>query len=367
MKKNPSSKGTDDCSSDKKQPSPSLRTQLNRYKRKSEELARLNALHHRLSGTTDLASTMEAFSGWLMPLVRHALAAFQDEGRLRVYLAFADHGPGRRRDARAMQELFDQRSSLGLLGQHRKKDAYFHTWPIMCGPEDRGHFVLLRRDTAFKKKEERLVQEALAILQEPLQRALRYEELYEQARRDSLTGVANRRVFEETVGAVLESARRHQTPVTMASLDLDYFKQVNDTLGHAAGDLVLRKVARTIGGLVRGCDLLVRMGGDEFLLLLPNTAANDGLFLAERLRIAVRHVAEETRGCEQLALSVGLAQWHPDWTVEEWMQRADEALYEVKRANKAAAATMRVAKRRRQHGMPLPREEMTVSSLQDRS
>ena len=162
----------------------------------------------------------------------------------------------------------------------------------------------------------------LEVLSEPLQRALDYEDLFDQVRQDSLTGLANRRVFDEQIPPLLASARRHGFPVTLCSMDLDKFKQVNDQFGHAEGDRVLRQVALTFAKMVRSSDILVRMGGDEFFLVLPYTDLQSAHCLGQRLCHAVDALDIFSKPGEKFGVSIGLVQWHPDLSKEEWIQNA---------------------------------------------
>ena len=174
------------------------------------------------------------------------------------------------------------------------------------------------------------INEGMAILRDPLERALDYEDLFEIARRDTLTGLANRRVFEERIGPLMDASRRHKHPLTIACMDLDHFKQINDTLGHDEGDRVLQKVANTFQAMVRSSDLLVRMGGDEFLIVLPETDMAAALKLSERLCQAIAGLGIYSAPGEQLGVSIGLSQWHPGITKDEWLRQTDELLYQAK-------------------------------------
>src|SRR5262249_5901959 len=123
------------------------------------------------------------------------------------------------------------------------------------------------------------------------------------ARTDPLTGAANGRTFYEAVAAEAERARRADRPLTLAYLDLDDFKQLNDRLGHAAGDAALLRVVQTVQAHLRGSDLLARLGGDEFALLLPETEAEGAAALLVRVQ---RLVAEEmVRQGLPVTLSIG--------------------------------------------------------------
>jgi len=161
-----------------------------------------------------------------------------------------------------------------------------------------------------------------------------YEDLFAQARRDILTGLDNRRVFEERIGSLLESARRQDRPITVASMDLDHFKQVNDNLGHAAGDIALQRVAKVMTEMVRNSDLLVRMGGDEFVLVLPDTALDAARLLAERLCAAVDGLDINAGNGSKLGMSIGIVQWKPAMSKDDWLQRTDEVLYQAKKTGR---------------------------------
>jgi len=313
-----------------------LQRELVRYRRQAEWLAMVNDLHARLAGALDLPGMVDAFSVWLMPLVEHNLIAYDNPARERRHLFCSCHGPERRRVVAMADRLFPRLDCRGGEMCWREDGFFVYCWRVP-DREGGGRLLLLRRQGPVGAEDIRRIGEGLAVLQEPLQRAVEYENLFEQARRDALTGLANRRVFEERVDALLESARRHGRPLTIACMDLDRFKQINDTLGHAEGDRVLRMVARTMAGMVRTSDLLVRMGGDEFQLLMPDTSLENASKLAQRLCAAVDDLGMQAPGTDRLGVSIGLTQWHPGLTKEEWLQRADEALYQAKAGGRARA------------------------------
>jgi diguanylate cyclase (GGDEF)-like protein len=112
-------------------------------------------------------------------------------------------------------------------------------------------------------------------------------EIEHLATRDGLTGLANRRLFEESLQREVARSHRRKAPLALVVLDVDHFKHVNDTVGHQAGDAVLREVARAMVGNTKASDLPARYGGDEFVVLLPDCTGDDALAVAERLRAAV--------------------------------------------------------------------------------
>jgi diguanylate cyclase (GGDEF)-like protein len=153
------------------------------------------------------------------------------------------------------------------------------------------------------------------------------------AHSDPLTGAANARCFDETAEKELARARRYRHPMTLAYLDLDNFKQVNDGFGHRTGDRVLQIVAETIQGQVRPSDLLARMGGDEFVILMPETNAEQACRAFER----IRGVLESRIAASgwPVTLSVGIAEWSQEVdSIDRLFSRADSLMYQAKRDGK---------------------------------
>jgi diguanylate cyclase (GGDEF)-like protein len=157
-------------------------------------------------------------------------------------------------------------------------------------------------------------------------------ELARRARTDSLTGALNRRSMEEI--ALRETARslRYGNALSMIVIDIDNFKHLNDTRGHAAGDSALQALVRRLNCMLRQQDLLARMGGEEFAILLPDTTSEAALIIAERVRqtVAELEVSFET-GPVRMTICAGVAQLDLARGWEEMMRRADAAMYEAKR------------------------------------
>ena len=310
-----------------------LIAELDRYRQESRWLQHINALHERLAGATDVPSVIEAFSVWLNSQVSHDLLGYQRDDGKRTHILCSCHGPERRLMRRIADDVF-ARGGVQYSGAFwDQKGYYVGSWNFQAATTG-GRLVLLRQKENFGSQEAEHVDSVLPILTESLQRALAYEDLFDQARRDTLTGLKNRRVFEEHIGSLVESARRYGRPLTIASMDLDNFKQLNDLCGHSAGDLVLQQVASTMAGMVRASDLLVRMGGDEFLLVLPDTELASARKLAERLCAAVDGLGIASQA-GMLGVSIGLVQWDSSMGLDEWLQRADEILYQAKSNGRA--------------------------------
>lgn len=149
---------------------------------------------------------------------------------------------------------------------------------------------------------------------------------------DTLTGLANRVLLDERMHHAIASAERHGDVVGVVFLDLDDFKPVNDTLGHATGDIVLRVVADRLSACVREYDTVARLGGDEFLVLFSRLSTNADLAgLAQKLAECVGEPMSIDGNCVQVTASVGLAVHRPGDATDELMTRADHAMYRAKR------------------------------------
>jgi diguanylate cyclase (GGDEF)-like protein len=158
-------------------------------------------------------------------------------------------------------------------------------------------------------------------------------ELDQLSRIDALTGTLNRRALEEAIGQEISLARRYARTLSILAIDIDHFKQLNDTYGHAAGDAVLVSMAETMRGLLRTADHLARYGGEEFIVLLSSTEEKGARELAERLRRGIESCVVEFRGQSlQVTASFGVVAVNGA-TEEPWDEmilRADAALYRAK-------------------------------------
>ena len=165
-----------------------------------------------------------------------------------------------------------------------------------------------------------------------------FEETERSARTDALTGLANRRVFQEVLDAELRRSRRYRWPVTVLMLDLDNFKDVNDSHGHMLGDLVLERVGGIVRHAVRDADAACRFGGEEFAVVLPETAREGGYAVAERVRRRVQQAFQDrpVDGRDiPMTISAGVSSFPEDGLhADELAARADEALYGAKHAGR---------------------------------
>jgi len=203
----------------------------------------------------------------------------------------------------------------------------FSSSPAGCLSDGRRLVVRMAVDTTERRRAECALQET-------------NRQLEALATTDDLTGLCNRRRFLETLSAEFERGRRYATPPVLAMFDVDHFKTINDAHGHAFGDQVLKRIAEDIRHSARTTDTVARYGGDEFLLLMPNTAVPEALSVVERIR---RHVAQVpltgSGQTVQATLSAGVAEADPaaGETTNDLLRKADEALQTAKAAGRDCA------------------------------
>ena len=158
--------------------------------------------------------------------------------------------------------------------------------------------------------------------------------LVELSSRDALTGLANRRSFELALGREIDRVARSGEPALLLTMDIDHFKRVNDSYGHNAGDLVIKAVAGALLDCVRPMDLVARVGGEEFAIILPNCPSAFGETVAERVRRRVERMPVVVGPGQHIAVSVSIGgAFAPQWvrsTPALWVERADQQLYRAK-------------------------------------
>jgi len=203
--------------------------------------------------------------------------------------------------------------------------------PLTEGGRLCGLLVCCGRDEA--RADEAVPAALMTFLARSLAHARQYEQARTEARIDGLTGLFNYRWMVETLARELQRAMRHAAPTTLLMLDVDGLKLVNDRYGHRAGDALLRHVAAKVRGVLRQADSAARCGGDEFVLLLPDTDTRGAELVAGRIRRALAEEPVRLDGASiHVAASVGIAQWRSGWSAEGWLEAADQAMYAAKRA-----------------------------------
>ena len=214
------------------------------------------------------------------------------------------------------QTLAESKKWSGKVWNRRKDGSEYCVWHTVTSVCDlRGH-----------------VTRHVAVSRDITEQQVRERELWQRANFDPLTGLANRIRFEDQLAQTLTSAVRHQQRFAVCYLDLDHFKPVNDTLGHAAGDELLRQVAQRMRSILRKEDTLARVGGDEFILLMPRIASVDGaVFAAKKVLKAIDLPFVLEAGIASIGISLGIA-IYPEHgkTAETLVAAADQALYAAK-------------------------------------
>ncbi len=193
--------------------------------------------------------------------------------------------------------------------------------------------ILVLRDITQKHQSQLQIQQTNTDLTLKLEQIQKLQtQLKEQAIRDSLTGLFNRRYFEETLPAERTKAERASTSLSIVLMDIDYFKKVNDTYGHLAGDRALQVVSDLVHQQIRASDIACRYGGEEFILAMPNMPLADAYQRAEHIRQAIRGTVIDADGVSfQVTVSMGLGAF-PNFPGElrELLKRVDQALYVAK-------------------------------------
>lgn len=177
---------------------------------------------------------------------------------------------------------------------------------------------------------DRLLQEAK---ESGVQLELMLNRMSDLAMVDELTGLKNRRSFFDAIDSVIAGSRRRGKPVAVALLDVDHFKDVNDTFGHSVGDVVLREIARRIEDTLRQEQIVGRIGGEEFVVLLPDTTPSQALVAIERVRKAIGDRVIDVPGAEAVQVTVcgGISALADGMPVTLALQQADKAMYRAKR------------------------------------
>jgi diguanylate cyclase (GGDEF)-like protein len=202
--------------------------------------------------------------------------------------------------------------------------------PVLAGDEFLGVLnVESRQPAAFGGDELAILQAVAGQLAVALQNLEARRQLRELAIRDPLTDLYNRRFLNEVIGQEVAAARRYRRPLALLYVDVDGFRAVNNTRGHQVGDLVLRRVAKYLQENVREADYVFRIGGDEFLILLPETDG-EAEGVAKRLKQGIREAMSDVG--VPIGLSIGIAVWGPDeeFDLDTLIALADKRMYEDK-------------------------------------
>lgn len=190
-------------------------------------------------------------------------------------------------------------------------------------------FTRLQR---FSETDLHYLEELLCLLVYPLRNALLYRDALQKAMHDPLTGALNRAALDTMLDKEIDLAHRHENALSVLMIDVDHFKNINDSYGHSVGDQVLCMLVDNLKKQIRTSDVLFRYGGEEFTIVLNNTDSTGANLLAQRVRCAIEEIIYKHQETSlQLTISVGMATLAEDEAATTLLQRADEALYSAKK------------------------------------
>ena len=238
------------------------------------------------------------------------------------------HPEDRSETIEMLKTLKEQRHVNGVVNRYKHKNGSYKDieWRVEASGElifssarDVSESKMLERE--LKRQNEELVQ-----LAENLKAT--NEKLQTTSVTDELTGLYNRHFLDQKITAEIERADRYKEPISLYIFDLDHFKRVNDTYGHPVGDDVLKQTARIGSENIRSTDVLVRFGGEEFIVLLPRTTREGAIEAAEKMRVAIEKCTHVKAG--KVTASFGVAERNRAESFKNWYKRADESLYQAK-------------------------------------
>jgi diguanylate cyclase (GGDEF)-like protein len=328
---------------------------------KQDDLTVLSRLMSILTSTSDFRDAFDRFSEELKKVapVDLAIMALADEDDLhRFALTASTPGPwqtdqtipisgtGTQRVMRELKSLFEPdlaRSSLFHTGEEYLKHGIRSVLylPLISGGSSIGALIVAsRQPQAYNKRKIEFLERLASAITTPIENSRLYLQTREKTRLDELTGLFNRRYFDERLNEEMSLCTQHGHPLSLLMIDLDHFKMFNDIYGHRAGDDLLRQAAGLIASSIRGNDQAFRYGGDEFAVILPHTDINPAGPVAERVRQQIEHHMQS--GSISVTASIGFASCPANGvTAGDLVTMADAALYHAKYhgRNRTSAAT----------------------------
>lgn len=211
-----------------------------------------------------------------------------------------------------------------------REQAFTAKYELKIDGDYLGEFSI-GKSVAFSKTEVETLENILSYLLLPLRNAIRYEKAVKCSMTDPLTSLFNRQAFDVTLKREIDLTKRHHAHLSLLVIDIDFFKQINDTYGHQAGDQVLMSFAGHLGKIHRQSDMIFRYGGEEFALILPNTNLDGAVEVAERIckSTAAEPIIIDDQNIT-MTISIGAAAYLDAENSKRFFSRADGALYTAK-------------------------------------
>jgi diguanylate cyclase (GGDEF)-like protein len=330
-------------------------SELSQALEQAQEEGRRNRMLGELAGTIDLdevlTRTLDAAGA--MPGVDAALARLDDGGEAPIVATLGLTTEEAQRQSIAGPPGGAEARSISLVYQYPSEmvsndgpTTLIHSGlavPIHGEGGPLGFVAVFSRSRAHTWNDEEVRElEELAMRAGPaIENAKRFREARQLADLDALTGLHNRRYFHETLAREVSRAHRYDRRLALIVFDLDDFKAINDRIGHLAGDAVIAEAAERIRDVVRSADIACRVGGDEFAVILPESALADADQLYRRLQSALS--ARPIGQAGRLSFSAGVAELKPEDDPTVFFERADEALYRAKERGKAQVVASNAA------------------------
>jgi diguanylate cyclase (GGDEF)-like protein len=330
-----------------------LLARLDEEQKKVRELAVLNDISSLFHRELDEETAIETIVDKAKDLIRSefsALLLFKDGKVTRFYTSIGDSSPCKIKATGILEKVFndgmpvrgrDIRELAGFKGFPQGHPARIRSVlvvPVILENAILGEVILANRIGAeeFSTRDEDLLLTLSIQAVFALERVRNHQEIAKLATIDGLTGLNNHRTFQERLYIEIEKARRFKQDLSLLIMDLDFFKRLNDTYGHRAGDDVLKIVVCRIVDCIRNIDLAARYGGDEFVAILPATSAQGASMTAERIRNEVMNNVMKIGDTDiSVTISIGVASYPEDASDrEDLIERADTALYAAKNSGR---------------------------------
>lgn len=303
----------------------------------SEKMQKNICFHETMKYIAKIIETQYELS-YVIPIIGEMIDKFFENYLLYIFLKNESNGlnylawPVACKDSNIMGIIDD------FEGPIFTDDKRLLALPLKSEGKDVGILVAKSTEDEITEKDRDYLQQLSSQIATTINRANVYAEILKHATLDALTGFYNRRQLEERIKQEISNARRQNAPLCGIMTDIDFFKGVNDTYGHAVGDLVLKTIAKVIRSQLREYDIAGRYGGEEFSIILPFTRLAEAKMVAERLRKAIEAQKidiskvnpEAEVGQISVTISLGIYEMNPEDKDEDLLKNADKALYEAK-------------------------------------
>lgn len=276
---------------------------------------------------------------YIIPIIGEILDTFIENHLIYIFLKQGSHmklvWPANCLDKKITAKVTKIATEKDVTYSKDHLTAYF---PMINENTNVGYIVTKSTEGEIVPQEVIYLEELAKQAATTITRAKVYGEILKYATLDALTGFYNRRQLDERVKQEVSIAKRKKTSLCAIMADIDFFKQVNDTYGHAAGDTVLKEVSKIMRAQLREYDIAARYGGEEFVILLPDTSVDEAEHVAERLR---QTVSDKVINIEKVnnnndtktisvSISIGICAYNPKWSAADFIMCADNALYQAK-------------------------------------